>query len=244
MSKQTIILVDDEHANRQIIKEYLKENEAEYELIAECVNGVEAVKGINTLQPDIVFLDIKMPGKNGFQVLNELTYIPKVVFTTAYDDFAIKAFEVNAVDYLLKPFTKTRFEKTLERLSFSDNRKNLVAFNNSLQTTTQYLKRIFIESGQKLTNINISDIIYLKAEREYCKIYTSSGSKLCSFGIGYMESVLDPHTFIRIHRSYIVNIHYTNEIFKDIYKTFVRLNNNVELPVGRSFQSRLKRFIF
>lgn len=244
MTKKRIIIVDDEQAARQIIKEYIEEHSDKYEVIAECANGIEAVRDINTKNPDIVFLDIKMPGKNGFQVLNELNIIPQIVFSTAYDEFAIKAFELNAVDYLLKPLNKTRFEQTLKKLEFETNKAGLIALNNKVLDKKDYIDRIFIDAGNKLVNLNVNEIIYLKAEREYCKVFTPNAARLCSFGIGHMESVLDPQTFVRIHRSYIINIRFTSEIYKDIYKTFVRLDNDVELPVGRNYLERIKRFIF
>lgn len=243
MIKKKVIIVDDEPAARQIIREYLSNYIDEYVIVAECCNGLEAIRDINAYNPDVVFLDIQMPVKNGFQVLQEIDVFPKIVFSTAFDQYAIKAFELSAIDYLLKPYDRSRFDTTLKKINSADI-SGITALYQHLPDSKTYLNRIFIESGNRLINLKVDDIIYLKAEREYCKVHTAEGIMLSSYGIGYMESVLDPQVFVRVHRSYIINIRFADEIYKDVYKTFIKLSNNHEVSVGRNYLQRVRRFIF
>ncbi len=242
--KKSILLVDDEENPRLLIKEYLKEY-AQFYISAECCNGIEAVKAIDSLKPDIVFLDIQMPGANGFEVLQNARFIPRTVFTTAYDSYAIKAFELNAIDYLLKPYTRSRFDKTMKRISESMLETDISRLScGHILSPDQYPNRILVESGKKIFNLSIHDILYLKADKDYTEIHTADQYYLSSFGIGMIMHKLDPRIFLRIHRSYIVNINHVKELFRDISKTFVVMSNGVELVVGRHFQSSLKPYFF
>lgn len=244
IKRTSLILVDDEESARLLMKEYLKEHPHLY-IMAECGNGIEAIKTIDSMEPDIVFLDIQMPGANGFEVLQNIRSIPKVIFTTAYDTYAIKAFELNAIDYLLKPYTKSRFDKALKRISERIQEITSPPIWDSLNFISgQYPNRILVESGKKIYNLSTNDILYLKADKDYTEIHTASQHYLSSFGIGTIIHKLDPRIFIRIHRSYIININHIKELFRDISKTFVVMNNGAELVVGRHFQAALKPYFF
>ncbi len=242
--KTSLLLIDDEENPRILLREYLQAYPF-FSVLGECANGLEAIEAIDSLMPDIVFLDIQMPGANGFEVLQQVRFMPKVIFTTAYDSYAIKAFELNAVDYLLKPYTKSRFDKTVQRVSgYSPEMHQTGQPVKNIPPAALYPNRILVEAGKKMHNLCIQDIIYLKADKDYTEIHTASQYYLSSFGIGTIMYKLDPQVFIRIHRSYIININHVRELFRDISKTFVVLNNGVELVVGRHFQSALKPYFF
>ncbi|MBC7641722.1 MAG: response regulator [Flavobacterium sp.] len=147
MEKIKVVIIDDEILSRNLLKEYLSDNN-NFTLIAECKNGIEAVGVINAMQPDLIFLDIQMPGKTGFEVLEDLEYLPQIIFSTAFDAFAIKAFEVNAIDYLLKPFTKNRFQAALEKVKINDKStiENQINLLESIQTKT-YSNRVLVQKG-------------------------------------------------------------------------------------------------
>src|SRR5690606_27614692 len=233
MSKQSVLIVDDEEHARLLIKQYLKEH-AGFSLAGECHNGIEAVKYINMLEPELVFLDIKMPGLNGFEVLQQVEHVPKVIFTTAFDQYAIQAFEIHAIDYLLKPYTKDRFNDAISRLGPIPNLlPNLVSHFSS--RNGKYPDYVMVESKKRFVNLRVADIVYMKADRDYTEIYTTASTYISSIGIGAILQRFDPAVFLRIHRSVIINLAHVRELYKDIHKTFIVLDNGVELSVGRNY---------
>lgn len=244
MSVTTVIIIDDEEASRGLIRQYLQAHPG-MDILGECENGIEAVQAINEQKPDLVFLDVQMPGLNGFEVLQEITHIPLIIFTTAFDRFAIKAFEINAVDYLLKPYTRQRFEVSIERTRQRTDQHGLysLAANIPLQQGT-YPPRIFVETPGRLRSLDVQDILYLKAEKDYTRIHIAGQSYLGSQGISVLEKRLDPQRFLRVHRSYIVNIYHIKEVYRDISKTFLVLNDQTEIAVGRSYLEDLKKLIY
>jgi two-component system LytT family response regulator len=240
MSRKSVLIIDDEEHARSLIRLYLKEH-TDFFLAGESQNGIEAVKYINMLQPDLIFLDIQMPGANGFEVLQRIEHVPKIIFTTAHDTFAIQAFELNAVDYLLKPYTRERFNNSLERMEQSYPAFPTLAAN--IPANGAYPERMMVETGKRFRNIDVADIIYLKAERDYTGIYTASGTFLSSFGISNIAKRFDPNRFIRVHRSFIVNIFHVKELYRDISKTFLVMDNGEEINVGRNYLSEVKKLI-
>lgn len=244
MSVTTVIIIDDEEASRGLIRQYLQAHPG-MDILGECENGIEAVQAINEQKPDLVFLDVQMPGLNGFEVLQEITHIPLIIFTTAFDRFAIRAFEINAVDYLLKPYTRQRFEVSIERTRQRTDQHGLysLAANIPLQQGT-YPPRIFVETPGRLRSLDVQDILYLKAEKDYTRIHIAGQSYLGSQGISILEKRLDPQRFLRVHRSYIVNIFHIKEVYRDISKTFLVLNDQTEIVVGRSYLENLKKLIY
>jgi two-component system LytT family response regulator len=238
------IIIDDEKAARTLIREYLAQHD-NIEITGECVNGPDAVLMINEQQPDIIFLDIQMPGLDGFQVLQRLEQVPQVIFTTAYDQYAIQAFDLNAVDYLLKPYNRERFDRALTRLLKKDNVDHMRELvNSSYVTPGFYPEKIFVEHGNRLCSVTVNDIIYLKAEKDYTQIYTGQKSFLSSYGIGALVQKLNPEVFLRVHRSYIININAVKEIYRDITKTFLVMSNDVEIIVGKKYAENIRRLIY
>lgn len=244
MSATTVIIIDDEEASRGLIRQYLQAH-PEMKVLGECENGIEAVQAINGLKPDLVFLDVQMPGLNGFEVLQEIAHIPLIIFTTAFDRFALRAFEINAVDYLLKPYTRQRFDMAVERIGQRADQQGLLslAANMPLQQGS-YPPRIFVETPGRLKSLDVQDILYLKAEKDYTRIHVAGQSYLGSQGISVQEKRLDPQRFLRVHRSYIVNIYHVREVYRDISKTFLVLNDQTEIVVGRSYLENLKKLIY
>jgi two-component system LytT family response regulator len=239
-----IVIVDDEQASRQLLKEYISDYD-QLQLLAECKNGIEAVGVVNALKPDIVMLDIQMPGKSGFDVLQELEFFPTLIFTTAFDQYALKAFEVNAVDYLLKPYTRERFKLALDKAlqSGDKNLYKLFQLTESLQLK-KFPERILVEHGNRLVNVAVKDIYWLEAEGDYTKLHTASLTYLSNKGISELEQRLDPQQFQRLHRSAIVNLHAIREVYREPGGPQVVLQNNTVIKVSRSYTEALKKWIF
>jgi two-component system LytT family response regulator len=243
--KYKVLIVDDEAPARNIIKVFLQK-ETDVELIDEATDGFDAVKKINLLKPDLVFLDIQMPKLTGFELLELLETKPEIVFVTAYDQFAVKAFELNAVDYILKPFNKERFHtalaKALERLK-SDTRKGesaekLIAYS---QQTTENLQRIALKKGNQITVMDVENIFYIEAQDDYTMIYTQNERFLKHATMQFFEDKLDKDLFIRTHRSYIVNLKHIEkiELFEKDTRVVV-MKNKAHVKVGRNGYTILK----
>jgi two-component system LytT family response regulator len=235
MEKIKVVIIDDEILARNLLKEYLLEHD-NFTLIAECKNGIEGIGVINALQPDLIFLDIQMPGKTGFEVLQEIDFFPKIIFSTAYDSFALQAFEVNAIDYLLKPYTKVRFENALSKIKIEESFKaeNIINLLDSIPTKT-YFKTVLVQKGNKLLSILADDIIYIEALDDYAMIYTKGDSFLANKGLGAIHSKLNPEIFLRVHRSFVVSINHISEINKDIGGYQIVTSNNKKISVSRTY---------
>ena len=242
------IIIDDEELARSIIKEFLSSH-PEIEVLAECRDAHEALTAITKYQPDLIFLDIQMPEINGFELLEMLDQIPQIIFSTAYDQYAIKAFEVNAVDYLLKPYDAERFDLAIKRVrqniqSETDKNETMTRLLQSVQQPEKYLNRLLIKQSGRIIIISISEINLIKAMDNYAEIHTSKDSYLIQQSLNHLESRLNPDQFVRVHRSYITNI----DAIKDIvawssgrYKLF--LKDGKEISLSRSGYQKLKRFI-
>ncbi|MBC8185993.1 response regulator transcription factor [candidate division KSB1 bacterium] len=241
------IIIDDEELAREIIKEYLV-NFPEIKIISECRDAHEALAAITKHKPDLIFLDIHMPEINGFELLEMLEELPNIIFSTAYDQYAIKAFEVNAVDYLLKPYDAERFELALKRAKKdieSDTKTNetITKLLESINKPKDYLDRILIKQSGRIVIISTSEIYLIKAADDYAEIHTTKESYLIQQSLNHLESRLDPDKFLRVHRSYITNINAIKDIVSwasGRYKLF--LKNGNEISVSRSGYQKLKRF--
>lgn len=234
-----VIIVDDESSGRKLIKEYLSFYD-DLILIGEANNGVDAIKIINEFKPDLVFIDVQMPGLNGFEVLENLDELPIVIFSTAYDKYAVKAFDAHATDYLLKPYTKQRFDTAVAKINVDDSHKVANLTNELISSKQKYPDRIIVEKGNKYVNIQVNDILYLEAYGDYSKIHTLNNNYLSSKGIGDLESRLDPEKFLRIHRSYIVNWNAVDVIDKQGKSYLLNLKNKEQLRVSRNNVSLIK----
>lgn len=245
MHPKTVLIIDDEDAARLIIRQYLAAY-PELEIIGECRDGLEAVAAINRLEPELVFLDIQMPCLSGFQVISKLVHIPQIVFTTAYDQYALKAFDTNAVDYLLKPYTRERFRRAVEKVihhnGYSQAQIKAVAAS-AVATTTGFYDRIFLETGQKMISVAIDEIMYLQAEKDYTRVYAGEGFYLSNFGIGVLEQRLNPAIFFRIHRSFIVNIHHIRELYRAKSDTYLVMKNDLSLKVSRGYAENIRKLM-
>lgn len=230
------IIIDDEQLARQRIKRLLKEY-SELTIIAEAENGAEGLLLIEQHQPDLIFLDIEMPILNGFEMLAKLKHSPKVVFTTAYDQYAIKAFEEGSIDYLLKPIELERLDKTIKKLKQTNlvpAQLNLDELIKKINRQTE-IKTLTVKLGDKILLIKLSDIINIQAEDKYVFLHTVDGKKhLTDFTLSVLEEKL-PEDFIRIHRSDIINTNYIKEIRKGFNGALIFvLNNQAETKVSSS----------
>jgi len=241
-----VIIIDDEKLARDLVRNFLQSFE-NIEVIDECENGFEGIKSINVHNPDLIFLDIQMPKLNGFEMLELLENNYNIIFTTAYDQYALKAFEVNAVDYLLKPFSRERFaeavKKVIEKISNSKNNDKQILRHSDFIQSDEKLNRIVVKKGSKIIVLPIDLIKYLEAQDDYINIISSEGSFLKQNRMKYYEEHL-PNSFIRIHRSYIVNLSEIKEIGlleKDNH--IVVLKSGGKLPVSKSGYIRLKEII-
>lgn len=246
MNKIRALIIDDEHLARQIIRNFLEEYE-EVEIVGECDNGFSGYKQINELHPDVVFLDVMMPKLTGFEMLELVEDPPVIIFSTAYDEYAIKAFEQNAVDYLLKPYAKDRFSDALNKAKQKLANRTQVkpAIDHVIeQQQKETLNRIAVRTGSKINIIAVEKINYLEAQDDYVKMVTVEGNFLKQQTMKYYESHLSQDDFVRIHRSYIVRVKEISRVElmgKDTH--VVLLHDGTQLSVSRSGYSRLKEVL-
>lgn len=244
-AKLRTIIVDDEELARKMLLEFLASH-PEIEVVAECANGFEAVKAATELKPDLIFLDIQMPKLDGFEVLELIGTDRAVVFVTAYDEYALRAFEIHAVDYLLKPFPAERFETALQRAKqrLGGKLPPPADLAQSARPPAQFLERIVVRDGSRVYVIPIAKLDYAEAQDDYVALATEGKKHLKQQTISSLESALDPQRFLRIHRSYIVNLERVTKIepySKDNH--VVVLSGGVQLPVSRSGYARLRTFL-
>jgi two-component system LytT family response regulator len=243
--KTTCLIIDDEKLARDLLREYL-ESFSEIEIIGECAKGSEAVEKINKQKPDLIFLDVQMPGMTGFDVLEDIDHEPYVIFTTAYDQYAIKAFEKNAVDYLLKPLDEERFrlavnralkQQKLEQSNIEDLLQNLRGERKS-----SYESHIFVQKSEKLFNLPVDEIVYLEASGDYTIITTKNDQFVSSSGIGKLDEIMNPDTFIRVHRSTIINLNFLKEIERHFNGGMVvKMQNGKSFPVSRTYAKAIRK---
>ena len=244
--KLRTIIVEDEELARNLLKSFLKEV-VNIEVIAECENGFEGVKMINELEPDLVFLDIQMPKITGFEMLELLEHKPQIIFATAYDQYALKAFEYNAADYLLKPYSKERLkeavEKVIERVQ-KEGKTSDIADKVSDYPREEYLDRIVVKDRHKIHITPVDQVRYIESMDDYVMIYTTEGRYMKQKTMKYFESALDPKNFIRIHRSYIVKVEEINEIQQYEKESYiVILHDKTKLKVSKTGYKNLKEVL-
>ncbi len=240
------IIIDDEPLARSMIKEYIQ-SFSQIIIVQECNDGFEGLKAITEHKPDLIFLDIQMPKINGFEMLELIEQPPAVIFTTAFDEFAIKAFESHALDYLLKPFSKERFDKAVNKMisqtTATDQQLSLPALLQSPSNASS-TERIVIKIGGKIRIIYLHEILYLEAADDYVKVHIKEGSFLKNKTMSYFEATLPPHQFVRTHRSFIVNVQEITRI--DPYEKenyLVILKSGPRIPVSKNGYAKLKSIL-
>jgi two-component system LytT family response regulator len=245
MEKIRIVIIDDETPARELIKYYLNEVDS-IEVVAECADGFSGLKSISLLKPDLVFLDIQMPRLTGIELVEVLTEKPEIIFTTAYDQFAIRAFELNAVDYLMKPLQKRRFldavKKAIDKIqSGAGNKEPASQLFSKKPETFSPVNRIVVRKGNAINLIPVEQIRYVEAQDDYVMIFHSTGKALKQQTMKYYEENLPKSDFVRIHRSYIVKVEEIKRIEpsgKDNHVAILLAGD--KLPVSRSGYKHLK----
>ncbi len=240
------LIIEDEELARKLLRTYLN-GYPELEVLAECENGFEGVKAINELKPDLIFLDIQMPKITGFEMLELIDHHPEIIFTTAYDQYALKAFEYNAADYLLKPFSKDRLqgalEKVKERLLKPAEHEDIVEKITNFPRE-EFLDRVVVKDRHKIHIIPADQIRYIESLDDYVMIYTNEGRFMKQKTMHYFESALDPHNFARIHRSYIVRVDQIAQLQQYEKESYVAiLHDKTKLKVSKSGYKNLKEML-
>lgn len=239
MSK--VIIIDDEFLARSMVKEYLQKH-PQLQVVAECGDGFEGLKAIQEHNPDLIFLDIQMPKISGFEMLELVENPPAVIFATAFDEYAIKAFEAHAIDYLLKPFDQERFDKAVQK--FIAQNKPAVTATKELLNDAQLPgsnNRIVVKNGSKIKIIPVQEVLYLEAADDFVKIFTKEGYYLKNKTMAFFESFLPADMFVRSHRSFIVNIQEITRI--DPYEKdghVAILKNGAKINVSRNGYGKLR----
>lgn len=234
-----VIIIDDEPLARNIIREYLRKYEAD--ILAECNDGFEGLKAIQEYNPDLIFLDIQMPKINGFEMLELVENPPPVIFATAFDEYAIRAFEQNTVDYLLKPYSQERFDRAMEKFMHASGAPRIQDVVDEASENPQQQNRIVVKDGSNIKIIPVHKVQYLEAADDYVKIVTADGQFLKKRTMSFYERSLADYHFVRVHRSYLVNTQLITRI--DAYEKeshLLRLSTGAELPVSKSGYAKLK----
>src|SRR5713101_8207145 len=245
MRKLRTIVVDDEELARQVLRELLGAH-GEIEVVAECRNGLEAVKAVAEHKPDLLFLDVQMPKLTGFDVLELIGPDVPVIFVTAYDEYAMKAFEVHAVDYLLKPVGKDRLAAALRRVKMraTENRPAAAELAIAARPAGQLPERLVVKGGTRVTLIPVGKLDYAEAQDDYVALATEGKKHLKQQTIAGLEACLDPANFVRIHRSYIVNLERVVRIEPYAKESRIAiLADGARLPVSRAGYARLKALL-
>lgn len=245
MNKVRVIIVDDESLARDIIRNFLSERD-DVEIVAECSNAQECIKILHNNSLDLMFLDIQMPKINGFELLEFLTDGPEIIFCTAFDEYAVKAFEINAVDYLMKPFNKERLFAALEKAIFRINSNQISDGKEKLLLTEkmkkEIIERLLIRKGSKIYHVPVNEILYFEANDDYVNVYTMAEKFIHKETMSYLENHLNLDKFIRVHRKYIINIDGLQSIealSKDAY--CAKMKNGESVNVSQAGYKKLRK---
>ena len=238
------LIVDDEELARRLVREYLAAHE-DVEIVGECENGVDAVRQIGELAPDLVFLDIQMPRLSGLEVLELTGRRSGVIFTTAYDEHAIKAFELHAVDYLLKPFSRARFDDALARARALHAPAAPAAGIDALVARKDApIERILIRDRDQVHVVAVESVECIEAQGDYLAVLAEGRTLLKAQRISEMEEQLDPKSFLRVHRSFIINLAFLQGLERQgTERYFARLRSGKRVPISRSGYERLRKMV-
>ena len=243
-ARMRVAIVDDELLARSVLREYLARHD-DIDIVAECANGFDAVKAIAELEPELVFLDIQMPRLDGFEVAELIGAKTRLIFVTAYDQYALKAFECHALDYLLKPFSEQRFEQALAHARAHRSTPDTVqALAREAATRAAPLDRVLIRDGAKVHVIASARIDYIEAQDDYISIRSEGKSYLKSQTLAELETQLDPAKFLRVHRSYLLNIDGIRRIeaaTKDSHVAILR--DDTRIPVSKAGYQKLRLLV-
>lgn len=245
-----VVLADDEVLARQKLRQFLRE-EPDLEIVGEGATASETIELVRVAEPELLFLDIRMPGMDGFDIVGELSssvksQMPRVIFTTAYDQYAVKAFEIHAADYLLKPFTAERLRNAVQRVREQLNSpdQKVGGANGRAKDPGPYTTRIVFKSRGRILFLPVSEIRWIGAEENYVRIRTESETHLLRETMAHLEERLDPQMFLRVHRSSIVNLQYVKEVRTEPSGDFsVVLVNGQKVAMSRSYRSRVSEWL-
>ena len=250
MKEFSVLIIDDEKQGRERLKDFCAEYD-ELQIIGEAENGHTAIEKIDYLDPDLIFLDIQMPDITGIDVLKNIQNQPMVIFCTAHDEYAVKAFEHRAIDFLLKPFSKERFADALKKIREKPDFKNNMAAEiqkmlSEWKHETNWLRRIPAKIGDKIHLINTSDITHFSSENKYVFAYLKTKHLAINYTLDELQKRLDPGQFFRIHRSTIVNLDYVSTIepwFSGSFMMYLKDENKTELKISRNAAKELKHLL-
>jgi two-component system, LytTR family, response regulator len=245
-----VVLADDEVLARQKLRQFLRE-EADMEIVGEGATAMETIELVHVAKPELLFLDIRMPGMDGFDIVGELTActqcrMPRIIFTTAYDQYAVRAFEIHAADYLLKPFTQERFRTAVQRVrqQLTGQAEKTDPTNGRAKDAGPYTTRIVFKSRGRILFLPVSEIRWIAAEENYVRISAESDTHLLRETMAHLEERLDPQMFLRVHRSSIVNLQYVKEVRTESNGDFsVVLVNGQKIAMSRSYRSRVSEWL-
>lgn len=250
MKTYTTLIIDDEQLARERLKKLLAGFQQTFTIIGEAKNGNEAEKLINKLEPDLIFLDIEMPGQTGFELLSKLKKIPIIIFCTAYEEYSLKAFDTNSVDYLVKPVKLERLQKTVDKLS---SLKNNLASSNLLQVIQDISEKkevkkmtsITIKKGDKIIFEKLENVSHFQAEDKYVLVHTEKGKEIIEQSLTKLENKL-PDYFIRVHRGYIINTNFIQDFQKYFNSRYLITLKNIQktaITSGRNYKESLKSWM-
>ena len=248
MKRIKAIIIEDEKLAADLVRNYLQIHK-EIELVGEFSDGFQGLKAINEIKPDLIFLDIQMPKITGFEMIELLDNKPEIIFTTAYDEFALKAFEINAVDYLLKPFTQERFSaavrRAVEKLSKGDTSSGEIRnLMDHIDSEKHIIDRVVVKKNGKIIIVPVDSIIYVEAQDDYVMLYTEKERYLKQQTMKYFELHLEDEKFIRIHRSYIVRLDQIAEFEPYEKETYVVvLKNGIKLRSSKSGYKKIRELL-
>lgn len=246
----TVLIVDDERLARVRLSKLIDKFSELFTIIGEAENGYEAEKLIVDLLPDIIFLDIEMPGLTGFELLKRLKHIPMVIFCTAYEDYSLKAFETNSIDYLVKPVKEARLQQTIlkiEQLKANFSKENVFKAINSIFETKakKIITAVTVKKGDKIVFVKLEDITHFEATDKYVTLYTNETSELVEQSLTQLEEKL-PDNFLRVHRGFLINTNYVKEFqkyFNNRYIINLLDHKKTVITSGRTYKDPIKNYI-
>ncbi len=235
-----VLIIDDERLARKELKSLLTELDL-VEVLDECSNADDALEKIEALKPDLIFLDIQMPGKDGFALLEELSFVPKVIFTTAYDEYALKAFDVNAFDYLMKPIEINRLKESLEQLITENAEIKQVEKPKELTHKFDAEEQVFLKDGDKCWFVKLKDISLFESEGNYVRVYFDKNKPLILKSLNNLEERLDNRVFFRANRKYIINLNWIDSVESWFNGGLLaKLSTGMQVEISRRQAAKLK----